>query len=84
MAYNSKAFQVMHHIPGDTAGVTRAIAAYSTNDAAAAVTGAGYFNDAAGLLPVGSQIFCALDLDGTAASAHYVVSANDGSTVTIA
>jgi hypothetical protein len=56
---------------------------YASNDTAATVEGAGYFNSAAGLLNVGDQIDCSLDVDGTPVRKDYIVSANTGSAVTI-
>ena len=56
---------------------------YHTNDDAAAVETSGYFNGAAALFSKGDIILAALDIDGTPALRSYVVSANDGATVTI-
>lgn len=83
MTYSARSLGVFAQVGGASAGESRAMASYSTNDTAATVEGAGYFNAAAGFLPVGSQIFVAGDLDGTPFQKQYVVSANDGSTVTI-
>lgn len=57
---------------------------YATNDAAAAVEAAGFFNSMANDLPVGSIIFASLDLDGTPTAKQYVVTANTGTVVTVA
>lgn len=83
MAYTKGSFLGFAGVPGAAAGDNRVLAAYSTNDTAATVEGANYFNDAVTLLPLGSQIFVAGDLDGTPFQKTYVVSANDGTTVTI-
>lgn len=83
MSLDLNAFQVFAQVPGSTAGTYRAMASYSTDDLANGVEGAGYFNSAAGMLPKGSQIFVAGDLDGTPFQKQYVVSSNDGSTVAI-
>ena len=83
MTYTPYSFQVFATIPGATAGTYRALASYSTNDTAAAVETAAYFSDEVAHLPVGSQIFVAGDLDGTPFQKTYVVSANDGTDVTI-
>jgi hypothetical protein len=58
-------------------------AIYYTNDTLAVVAGADYFNAAAEKLPLGSTIRAVADLDGTPATQTYLVSANDGSTVTL-
>jgi len=55
----------------------------ATNDTRAAVETAGYFNSRAKDLPKGAMIFASLDLDGTPEAAIYMVSANDGSAVTV-
>lgn len=83
MALDLNALQVFAQVPGSTAGTYRAMASYSTDDLVGAVEGAGYFNNAAAMLPKGSQIFVGGDIDGTPFQKAYVVSANDGSTVTI-
>ena len=54
---------------------------YTTVDAD--VTTAGYFNSAAGMLRVGDLIIANVDTDGTPVNKFYVVTANDGSTVTV-
>ncbi len=48
------------------------------------VTVANYFDSAAGMLRVNDLIIANVDTDGTPATTFYVVTANDGSTVTIA
>ena len=55
---------------------------YVTTDDA--ITGAGYFNGAAGMLRVNDLIIANVDTDGTPATVFYVVTANTGSSVTIA
>lgn len=56
---------------------------YVTTDDA--VTGAGYFNKAADMLRVNDLIIANVDTDGiTPVTKFYVVTANDGSSVTIA
>jgi hypothetical protein len=66
-------------------GLNKNICKYmlATNDAAAAVEAAGYFNSMADTLVVGTQIDASLDLDGTPARKDYIVSANAGGVVTI-
>ncbi len=54
---------------------------YATVDSA--VTGAGYFNSAAGMLRVNDLIIANIDTDGTPATKFYIVTANTGSSVTV-
>jgi hypothetical protein len=63
------------------AGPNRLFVYGSGDDALATVSGAGYFNDAAGTLEVGDVIVVAPDA-GTAGLV--VVTSNDGSTVVVA
>jgi len=83
MSLDLNALVVFAQVPGSTAGTYRAMASYSTDDTAGGVETAGYFNNAAAMLPAGSQIFVAGDLDGTPFQKQYVVASNDGSTVAI-
>lgn len=55
----------------------------ATDDDAATVETAGYFNALAALMKVGEKIVARLDLDGTPAFREYIVSANSGTVVTI-
>jgi len=54
---------------------------YTTVDAS--VEAADYFSAAAGMLNVNDLIIANIDTDGTPGTTFYVVSANDGSSVTI-
>lgn len=83
MAFNARGLNVLNTAQGPAAGNTYAIAAYFTDDAVATVAAANYFNAAAALLPKGSQITVAFDLDGTPGVRTYMVSANTGAAVTI-
>lgn len=85
MAYVATGFWTAHQIGtvDGTAGSMRAKHCYVTNDDAATVETAGYFNALAGRLKVGDQIDCSLDIDGTPALRSYIVSSNDGSVVGI-
>jgi hypothetical protein len=56
----------------------------ATNETAAQVEAANYFNAHAAALKKGSVILASLDVDGTIKTKQYVVTANDGTTVTIA
>lgn len=55
---------------------------YATKDDA--ITGAGYFNDAAGLLRVNDLIIANVDTDGSPVTDFFIVTANTGTAVTIA
>lgn len=48
------------------------------------VTTGGYFNNAAGMLRVNDLIIANVDTDGVPATIFYVVTANTGSSVTVA
>ncbi len=54
---------------------------YVTEDDA--ITGTGYFNNAADMLRVNDLIIANVDTDGTPLVAFYVVSANAGGVVTV-
>lgn len=54
---------------------------YTTTDAA--VTGGGYFNNAANMLRVNDLIICNIDTAGTPLTIFYIVTANTGSAVTV-
>jgi len=84
MAFDSNKLVAVASGPSPTVGSTGSVLAmYATNDTAAIIETAGYFNGAATDLSVGSMIYAAIDLDGTPAHKSYLVSANDGVTVTI-
>jgi hypothetical protein len=55
----------------------------ATNETAAQVEAAGYFNAHVDALPKGTIIMAAMDVDGTPAFKHYIVTANDGTVVTV-
>lgn len=54
---------------------------YTTEDSS--VASAGYFNPAASMLGVNDLIIANIDTDGSPATIFYVVTGNDGSSVTI-
>ena len=54
---------------------------YATVDSA--VTGAGYFNNAAGMMRVNDLIIVNIDTDGTPSTKFYIVTSNTGSVVGI-
>ena len=57
---------------------------YTSKDTAATIEGSNYFNNAADMLRVNDLIITNVDTDGTPATNFYIVTANDGSTVTVA
>lgn len=56
----------------------------ASNDDHATIIAANYFNPLAASLQVGELIFASVDLDGTPAGREYIVTANNGTTVTVA
>lgn len=74
MAYGITGFAT----PGPTKDAY--LMSYVSTDAAATVEGAGYFNDAASILPAIGIIF---HLDSNAGVANMYAYTNDGSTVTL-
>lgn len=60
------------------------LASYITDDTAAVVEAVGYFNSAADRLVVGSIIMAVMGMGGTMKLKNYLVTANDGTVVTIA
>ena len=54
---------------------------YTTIDSS--VTTAGYFNKAADMLRVNDLIIANVDTDGTPVTKFYIVTANDGTSVTV-
>jgi len=69
---------------GVGAGSQRSISHYATNDDAAAVETAGYFNSLAKDLIVGDVIMASLALGTAPVLKNYIVTANNGAVVTIA
>ena len=57
---------------------------YKTNDAAAVVDSAGYFNGASNYLQVGDFILAHVDADGTPGFGIFVVNANSAGVVDVA
>ena len=56
---------------------------YATEDPASVVEASGYFNPAADQFAIGDVIEACLDLAGTPAGKHYIVTAATATTVTI-
>ena len=56
---------------------------YVTVDNTAAIETAGYFDKGVDMLRINDLIIANIDTDGTPASTFYVVTGNDGSSVTI-
>lgn len=75
MAYNSNNFSVLAYANEFT------LWHYSTPDNA--ITTSGYLNDAADMVRVNDLIIANVDIDGAPATIFYIVTANDGNTVTI-
>ncbi len=90
MAFNSGGLKSVSNgaaaLVGATAqtGQCMAFVHYTSEDAHAAVAAANYFNAAAKILTRGSFIFASLDTDATLQGRIYVVTVNDGTTVTVA
>lgn len=76
MAYNSSNLSVLAYANDFT------LWHYTTVDAA--VTGAGYFNSAAGMVRVNDLVITSLDTDGTPSTVFYIVTGNTGTVVTVA
>lgn len=57
---------------------------YTTIDNTAAIEGAGYFDKAVDMLRVNDLMIVNIDTDGTPATKFYIVTGNDGSSVTVA
>ena len=56
---------------------------YTSVDNTATIEGAGYFNNAVDMLRVNDLLIVNIDTDGTPATKFYVVTGNDGSSVTV-
>ena len=56
---------------------------YTSVDDSAAIEGAGYFNSAVDMLRVNDLMVINIDTDGTPSTKFYIVTANDGSSVTV-
>jgi len=57
---------------------------YTSIDTALTIEGAGYFNNAVDMLRVNDLMIVNIDTDGTPATDFYIVTGNDGSSVTVA
>jgi outer membrane protein assembly factor BamB len=78
MAYDSNNLSALTYANGFT------LWHYKTDDDAAVVDTAGYFNDAAGMLRVGDFIFGNFDLDGTPSHGVMAVVSNTAGVVDVA
>ena len=78
MSFKSKDLSVLSYANGFT------LWHYTTDDAAAVVDSAGYFNEAAHMLCTGDMIMANVDTDGTPAAGIFLVNANAGGTVDVA
>lgn len=87
MAFNLDGFKRLASVGaiGTGTGSVKALCTYHTNDDAAAVEAAGYFNSLApNDLRAGDIIMAGLDIDGTPALKNYIVTAVTATAVTIA
>lgn len=75
MAYNSNDFSVLAYANEFT------LWHYTTTDNA--ITTSGYLDEAADMVRVNDLIIANVDTDGTPSTVFYIVTANDGETVTI-
>jgi hypothetical protein len=57
---------------------------YTTPDDSVAIGGAGYFNSAVDMLRLNDLLIINIDTDGTPSTKFYIVTANDGASVTVA
>ncbi len=78
MAFQSKNLSVLAYANGFT------LWHYATQDPAADVDTAGYFNDAAEMVRVGDMVLANVDTDGTPASGILLVNANAAGVVDVA
>ncbi len=56
---------------------------YTSVDNTATITGSGYFNNAVDMLRVNDLMIINIDTDGTPATKFYIVTGNDGSSVSV-
>lgn len=86
MAYAEKGLRRLTHrgAIGNGDGSVTSHWAYDTNDAAATVEAANYFNSAVGVLSKGDTIDAVMARSGTPVRKGYVVTANSGTAVTVA
>jgi len=83
MSYLSTGLVALNNFIGAVSDAPKVKYSYVTNDTKATVEAADYFSDEVEMLNVGDIIAVSGDLDGTPFLADYVVSGNDGTTVTI-
>ncbi len=85
MAFDRKGLFRVSHLGsvGTGAGSVKSLHTFHTNDDAATVETAGYFNDQVKQFALGDIILAVLDLDGTMVMKSYVVSALTATVVTI-
>lgn len=57
---------------------------YTTTDDTTAIETSGYFNNAVDMLRVNDLMIINIDTDGTPVTKFYIVTGNDGSSVTVA
>lgn len=86
MAFALTGLKCISHLGsiGTGSGSVKKLFSYVTNDDAATVQAAGYFNSVAAQFSVGDVIIASLDLDGSPLMKNYVVTAASATAVTIA
>lgn len=86
MSYNASGLVHVQQGGATAAGTTKVLREwmYATDDAAATVEAANYFNAAAGVLTKGDIILASMVRSGTPVGKSYIVTANSGTVVTVA
>ena len=80
MAYDVKGLML---VAGSKAGNAPQVWTYKSDDLAADIDGAGYFNDASSILKVGDLMYIHADADSAATFGLAVVNSNSGGVVDI-
>lgn len=80
MAFSEYGWKTVSHLgtPDGSAGSNRALHSYVTNDDAAAIETANYFNTAAGRCKTGDILLAGYDLDGTEGCRMYMLTVASG------
>lgn len=85
MAYDSQGLKLISDggAVGATPGNVKNVYAYASNDTAATIEGAGYFNGAKDHVKTGDLVVVSGDNDGAPFAKAYAVTSNDSTTVTV-
>lgn len=85
MAYDSQGLKLISDggAVGAAPGNVKSVYAYASNDTAAAIEAAGYFNGAKDHVKTGDLIVVSGDNDGAPFAKAYAVTGNDGTAVTV-